>query len=67
MEGIMKDKKVDAADSGSDQPDPEGTQARRRFLGKVGKVAVTTSAVTLMLSAGAKRGVAGRYEFNEWH
>jgi hypothetical protein len=45
--------------------------ARRRFLGKVGKVAVTTSAVTLMLSAGAKKGVAGdagsKGEFNEWH
>jgi hypothetical protein len=45
--------------------------ARRRFLGKVGKVAVTTSAVTLMLSAGAKRGVAGlpgsNPPFNEWH
>jgi hypothetical protein len=42
-----------------------------RFLGKVGKVAVTTSAVTLMLSAGAKRGVAGlpgsNPPFNEWH
>ena len=45
--------------------------ARRRFLGKVGKIAVTTSAVTLMLSAGAKRGVAGlpgsNPRFNEWH
>jgi len=47
------------------------TGARRRFLGKVGKVAVTTSAVTLMLSAGAKQGDAGdfgsRVPFNEWH
>jgi hypothetical protein len=48
------------------------TGARRRFLGKVGKVAVTTSAVTLMLSAGAKKGVAGLDgsrppTFNEWH
>jgi hypothetical protein len=48
------------------------TSARRRFLGKVGKVAVTTSAVTLMLSAGAKKGVAGMDgsrppPFNEWH
>jgi hypothetical protein len=68
LEDIMKDKKVDAADPGSDQPDSESTQARRRFLGKVGKVAVTTSAVTLMLSAGGKRGVAGNpYCFNEWH
>ena len=52
----MRDKKVDAADSESDQPDPEATNARRRFLGKAGKVAVTTTAVTLMLSAGTKRG-----------
>ncbi len=66
----MKDKKSDAVGSGSDQPDPEGTAARRRFLGKVGKVAVTTSAVTLMLSAGTKRGVAGEPSaqfLNEWH
>ncbi len=48
----------------------DNTSARRRFLGKVGKAAVTTSAVTLMLSAGAKRGVAGPPSggpFNEWH
>jgi len=49
----------------------DDTSARRRFLGKVGKVAVTTSAVTLMLSAGTRRGVAGEPgshdEFNEWH
>jgi len=49
----------------------DDTSDRRRFLGKVGKVAVTTSAVTLMLSAGTKRGVAGEQgsadEFNEWH
>jgi hypothetical protein len=46
------------------------TSARRRFLGKVGKAAVTTSAVALMLSAGAKRSAAGRpsgLPFNEWH
>jgi hypothetical protein len=66
MKGVMKDKKVDITDSGSEEPDPEGTEARRRFLGKVGKVAVTTSAVTLMLSAGTKRSIAGGY-FNEWH
>jgi len=66
----MKDRKADAVDSGSDQPNPESTAARRRFLGKVGKAAVTTSAVTLMLSAGAKRSVAGPPSggpFNEWH
>jgi len=48
----------------------DDTSARRRFLGKVGKVAVTTSAVTLMLSAGTKRGIASapsRVVFNEWH
>jgi len=48
----------------------DDTAARRRFLGKVGKVAVTTSAVTLMLSAGAKRSIASapsRVVFNEWH
>jgi len=53
---------------GDEDPD---TEARRRFLGKVGKVAVTTSTVTLMLSAGAKRGDAGDFgsgvPFNEWH
>jgi len=54
-----------------DGEESDRTQARRRFLGKVGKVAVTTSAITLMLSAGAKRGAAGDMgygdPFNEWH
>ena len=48
----------------------DDTAARRRFLNKVGRIAVTTSAVTLLLSAGAKRGVAGpgsKVIFNEWH
>ena len=66
----MKDEKTNAVDPGPDQPKSAATTARRRFLGKVGKVAVTTSAVTLMLSAGAKRGVAGPTSggpFNEWH
>ena len=65
----MKDQKANAVDPGPDQPKSAATGARRRFLGKVGKAAVTTSAVTLMLSAGAKRSVAGDPygPFNEWH
>ena len=48
------------------------TSARRRFLNKAGKVAVTTSAVTLMLSVGSKQGLAvpiGSFpkDFNQWH
>ena len=60
----MADKHDSAKESST--TDQDKTTARRRFLGKVGKAAVTTSAVTLMLSAGTKRGVAG-YFFNEWH
>ena len=53
----------------------DNTSARRRFLGKAGKAAVTTSAVTLMLSAGAKASVVSKISgdqnheqsFNEWH
>ena len=60
----------DTTEQNSGETDDDRS-ARRRFLGKVGKVAVTTSAVTLMLSAGTKRGVAGEQgssdEFNEWH
>ena len=52
--------------------DEAPTTARRRFLAKVGTAAVTTSAVTLMLSAGSRRSVALELsppvaEFNEWH
>jgi len=78
----MKDKKATAVDPRPDQPKSAATSARRRFLGKVGKVAVTTSAVTLMLSAGAKAGLGSKISgdqeqtfipgdqgqlFNEWH
>jgi hypothetical protein len=34
------------------------TEARRKFLKKAGQVAVTTSAVTMLLSAGAKQSQA---------
>ena len=61
----MTDKHDSAKEASTAEHD--NTSARRRFLGKAAKVAVTTSAVTLMLSAGAKRGVAGLYGFNEWH
>ena len=60
----MTDKHDSAKEASTTEHD--NTLARRRLLGKAAKVAVTTSAVTLMLSAGAKRGVAG-YDFNEWH
>lgn len=63
----MTDKHDSAKEASTAEHD--NTSARRRFLGKAAKVAVTTSAVTLMLSAGAKRGVAGDPygRFNEWH
>jgi hypothetical protein len=35
------------------------TEARRKFLKTAGQVAVTTPAVTLLLSAGAKQSQAG--------
>jgi len=47
----------------TDDPTPvegeERTEARRKFLKSASKAAVTPAAVTLLLSAGTKRAVAG--------
>ena len=41
--------------------DEERTEARRKFLKLASQVAVTTPAVTMLLSAGTKKAGAGEY------